>query len=453
MHGLAHYTKVLMILLIIGLFTPLMAQGRDVVLSNSPNQLKLQNSSDYGFELRLSVDKYLLQHIDSKAGSFDEISIEGYGYSSRIGEAQLPMTSRIVAVPLGAVVKFEILSQETRILGKKDSGITRSIFPAQPSVSKSADLSSIVFEQNAAFYARNEFNQSPNFRIEEIGMMRGLRLFQFYFEPIRYNPVTGELEIVSAADIKVEFVNPNLAATQEMLAKTASVEFDALYAKSIFNYDGGNRASLVRHPTKMVILCPTAYTSNIQSYVDWKTQQGFAVNVVAVGSDAMVANTATAIKSYMQNLWNSATTQNPAPTYLLIIGDESGTITVATNTGATDTHVTDMTYVRLNGSDYLPEMYHGRFSVSNTTELANIINKTITYEKTLMPDLSYLGKTVLIAGADSGFAPTHGNGAINYATAEYFNTAHGITSNNYLYPASQTSDAVIIANANEGRGY
>jgi hypothetical protein len=453
MHGLAHYTKVLMILLIIGLFTPLMAQGRDVVLSNSPNQLKLQNSSDYGFELRLSVDKYLLQHIDSKAGSFDEISIEGYGYSSRIGEAQLPMTSRIVAVPLGAVVKFEILSQETRILGKKDSGITRSIFPAQPSVSKSADLSSIVFEQNAAFYARNEFNQSPNFRIEEIGMMRGLRLFQFYFEPIRYNPVTGELEIVSAADIKVEFVNPNLAATQEMLAKTASVEFDALYAKSIFNYDGGNRASLVRHPTKMVILCPTAYTSNIQSYVDWKTQQGFAVNVVAVGSDAMVANTATAIKSYMQNLWNSATTQNPAPTYLLIIGDESGTITVATNTGATDSHVTDMTYVRLNGSDYLPEMYHGRFSVSNTTELANIINKTITYEKTLMPDLSYLGKTVLIAGADSGFAPTHGNGAINYATAEYFNTAHGITSNNYLYPASQTSDAVIIANANEGRGY
>ena len=144
---------------------------------------------------------------------------EGYGYSSRIGEAQLPMTSRIVAVPLGAQVKFEILSQETRVLDRKDSGITRSIIPAQPSVSKSADLSSIVFERNAAFYARNEFNQTPNFRIEEIGMMRGLRLFQFYFEPIRYNPVTGALEIVSTADIRVEFLNPDLAATQEMLAK------------------------------------------------------------------------------------------------------------------------------------------------------------------------------------------------------------------------------------------
>ncbi|MDY0325100.1 MAG: C25 family cysteine peptidase [Candidatus Cloacimonadaceae bacterium] len=453
MQGKSLLTQLLMILIIIGLVGPLAAQTREVNLSANSNQLKLQNSNDFGFELRLSVDKYLLQSVDSKAGSFDEISIEGYGYSSRIGEAQLPMTSRIVAVPLGAQVKFEILSQETRVLDRKDSGITRSIIPAQPSVSKSADLSSIVFERNAAFYARNEFNQTPNFRIEEIGMMRGLRLFQFYFEPIRYNPVTGALEIVSTADIRVEFLNPDLAATQEMLAKTASAEFEALYAKSIFNYDGGYRTQLVRYPTKMVILCPAAYTSNIQSYVDWKTEQGFAVNVVTVGTGAMVANTAAAIKSYMQNLWNSATTENPAPTYLLIIGDESGTITVATNTGATDSHVTDMSYVRLNGSDYLPEMYHGRFSVSSTTELANIITKTITYEKTLMPDLSYLGKTVLIAGADSGFAPTHGNGAINYATAEYFNTAHGITSNNYLYPASQTSDAVIIANANEGRGY
>ena len=34
-------------------------------------------------------------------------------------------------------------------------------------------------------------------------------------------------------------------------------------------------------------------------------------------------------------------------------------------------------------------MYHGRFSVSSATELGNIINKTITFEKTEMPDLSY----------------------------------------------------------------
>jgi hypothetical protein len=70
-----------------------------------------------------------------------------------------------------------------------------------------------------------------------------------------------------------------------------------------------------------------------------------------------------------------------------------------------------------------------------------------------MPDLSYLGKTVLIAGVDSSWATTHGNGAIRYATTQYFNAAHGITSNNYLYPESGNSAEQIRANANEGRGY
>lgn len=455
MQGSAPYVKFLMILLIIGLFTPLAAQGRDIVISNHPSQLKLQNSSDYGFDLHLTIDEYHLQRLDSKAGSFDEISIKGYGFSSRIGEAQLPVASRIVAVPLGAEVHFEILSQEKHVLSSKDSGLLHSIFPAQAPVSKSADLSKIPFIQNAAFYARSEFKQNPTFRMEEIGMLRGLRLFQFYYEPIRYNPVSQALEIVSTAEIKVEFRHPDLAATNALWAKTASPEFEALYSKSIFNYEAENRASLVRYPTKMIILCPAAYSSTMQSYIEWKRKEGFIVNFVTVGSGAEVANSTSAIKTYMQTLWDSATAQNPAPTYLLIVGDHGTTgNNITANVGQTDSaHITDFSYVRLNGTDYLPEMYHGRFSVSSSTELQNVINKTLMFAKTSMPDLSYLGKTVLIAGVDGSYAPTHGNGAINYATTHYVNTAHGITSNNYLYPASGSSAAAIRANAAEGRAY
>ncbi|MBW6514756.1 MAG: hypothetical protein K0B87_08380, partial [Candidatus Syntrophosphaera sp.] len=116
-------------------------------------------------------------------------------------------------------------------------------------------------------------------------------------------------------------------------------------------------------------------------------------------------------------------------------------------------HVTDLTYVRLQGTDYLPEMYYGRFSVSSATELTTIINKTLMFEKTTMPDLGYLGDVVMIAGADASYAPTYGNGQINYGTTHYFNPANGIDSDTYLYPASASSDAQVIANANEGRGY
>ncbi len=255
------------------------------------------------------------------------------------------------------------------------------------------------------------------------------------------------------ANIRIDFLHPDLSATRDLLARTASHEFYRLYAKTIFNWTEDERTELVRHPTKMLILCPVGYTANLQDYVDWKIQQGIEVDVATVGTGGDMANTASAIISYMGTVWNAATVEDPAPTYLLIIGDESGTINVATNSGATGSHVTDLTYVRMNGTDYLPEMYHGRFSVSSITELANVIQKSVTFEKTQMPDLSYLGDVVMIAGYDTSFASTHGNGAINYGTENYFNIAHGITSDTYLYPASGSSDAQIIANANEGRGY
>ncbi|MDD2544490.1 MAG: C25 family cysteine peptidase, partial [Candidatus Cloacimonetes bacterium] len=454
MQGNKLLVTLLMIIVIIGLFTPLAAQSREVQLSGNPSNVRLQNNSDYGFELRFTVDKLHLQSLDTKGGTFDEISIDGFGHTGRIGEAKLPVSSRIVAVPLGAEVRFEILASESVNLSQRDSGLSNQIVPAQASVSKSADYATLPFEKSSVYYTSDQLSKNPSFRIEEIGVLRGVRLFQFYFEPVKYNPVSGDLQIITTADIKVDFINPDLVATENLLAKTASWEFEQLYAKSIFNWNHDTRTSLVRNPTKMVILCPSAYSSTMAPYIEWKRKEGLIVNLVTVGTGGTVNNSTTAIKSYMQGLWNSATTQDPAPTYLIIVGDHGTTgNNITANTGSAGSHVTDLNYVRLNGTDYLPEMYFGRFSVSSSTELTNVINKTLMFAQTSMPDLSYLGKTVLIAGVDASWAPTHGNGAINYATEHYFNTAHGITSNNYPYPQSGSSDAQIVANAAEGRGY
>ena len=444
---------ILLIGLILACAFALSAADRQVNLSSSGNHARLLNNSDLGFDVQFRVGDLKIIEVQTKKGTFDELSIDGWGFSNDVGEPKLPMLRRTIAVPLGAEVRFYLNSQSTRELDSKASKLQNRVIPAQEPISRAADPATLPFEVNERLYSLDEFNNRDWVKVTELGMMRGVRVFALDFYPVRYNPVTNSIQVMENVDVRVDFVNPDLIATADMLARTASWEFEQLYSRTIFNWNADNRTVEVRHPTKMVILCPVGYTSNIQSYVDWKTQQGFAVIVATVGSGGTVANNTTAIKNYMQGLWDAATADDPAPTYLLIIGDESGTITVATNSGATSSHVTDLTYVRLNGSDYMPEMYHGRFSVSSTTELANIINKTITFEKTQMPDISYLGKTVLIAGVDSSWSPTHANGAINYATTEYFNAAHGITSDTYLYPASGSSDAQIIANANEGRGY
>ena len=429
-------------------------ESRTITFSNLPTTTRLLNNNQYGFEVKFEIGKLELKEVTTKAGTFDELTIEGYNFTPRIGEPKLPMQSKFFAVPIAATVNFEIIDRKLETLDKTNSLLLHPVIPTQRSVSKSEDPSLIPFEMNEDIYKLDSFTKNELFYVEEIGYMRGVRLFQMFFEPISYNPVQGELQVTKEVTFRITFNHPDLAATEELLARTASYEFDELYAKTIFNWQKDNRSSTVRYPTKMLILCPVGYTSYIQSLVDWKIQQGYAVTIATIGSGGTItSNTTSAIISYMQSVWSSATAQNPAPTYLLIIGDESGTISIVTNSGITGTHPTDLKYVRLQGSDYVPEMYFGRFSVSSPTELTSIVNKTITFEKTQMTDLSYLGKVVMIAGADANWSPTHANGAINYGTQYYFNSSNGITSNTYLYPASASSDANIIANANEGRGY
>lgn len=440
--------------MIFTLCLPLQASTRELFLSSNSNNAILRNNNDYGFDVSFAAQKLELKEIQTKSGSFDEISIPGFSHSNTVGEPKLPMLRKLIYAPLGAEVRYSINSQDRGQYSPEKSNLVNRIIPAQEPVSKSADPEQLPFAYHQAAYSRNAFTNREPVEIHELGIMRGVRLLALDFYPVSYNPVTGELQIVKNLDVKVDFINPDLYATRELLAKTASYEYDQLYAKSIFNWDNDSRISLVRYPTKMVILTPTAYVSTMQTFIDWKIQQGYNVIVRTIGSDGQTANTQAAITSYISGLWSAATANDPAPTYMLIVGD-TGTSngTVIAPTGATASHPTDLTYVRLEGTDYMPEMYYGRFSVTSTTELDRVISKTLMFEKTLQPDLSYLGQVVMIAGVDGSFGPTHGNGAINYGTTEYFNAAHGITSNTYLYPASGSSDAQIIANANEGRGY
>jgi hypothetical protein len=132
-----------------------------------------------------------------------------------------------------------------------------------------------------------------------------------------------------------------------------------------------------------------------------------------------------------------------APSFVLFVGDIDQ---VPTFDGTSGSHVTDLYYCEYTG-DKLPEVYYGRFSAETTDELQYQIDKTLEVEKYEMPDPSYLDNVVLVAGVDSTYAPTHGNGAINYANDNYTNATNGITSYYYLYGddsgvmASDTTEA------------
>ena len=81
----------------------------------------LKNNSDLGFEVSYRIGQLGLREVNTRQGSYDELSIAGYSFTNAVGEPKLPMQRQLIAVPLGAEVRYSILSSTTRDLDAKDS--------------------------------------------------------------------------------------------------------------------------------------------------------------------------------------------------------------------------------------------------------------------------------------------------------------------------------------------
>ncbi len=105
--------KLLLILFIGSPFTQIWAQQRSISLSPQPSDVRLLSSSDEGFNVHYNVGELKIDTQDTRGGEFDLISIDGFGFSNRIGEPMLPVATRIVSVPLNATPRFKFLPGAT----------------------------------------------------------------------------------------------------------------------------------------------------------------------------------------------------------------------------------------------------------------------------------------------------------------------------------------------------
>ena len=189
---------------------------------------------------------------------------------------------------------------------------------------------------------------------------------------------------------------------------------------------------------------------NLQSFINWKKRIGYLVEI-AYTDDSNVGTSTTSIKNFIKAKYDNATPENPAPTFVLLIGDVAQ---IPAFTGVSDnSHVTDLYYATWTTGDNIPDCYYGRFSAQNISQLLPQIEKSLMYEQYTMPDPSYLDDAVLVAGTDGSYGPTHANGQINYLSGNYVNTAYGFsTVYTHLYNSSSQA-ATIRSEIGAGVGY
>jgi hypothetical protein len=440
--------KIIILLILPALLSVLAADNIDIDFSGKFCGMELINNQTERLDIRAETNELKQLVVATSQGEFSELIIPGFGFAGEPGTPKLPVKRELIAVPLGAVLNVEVLDFQSNVYDLQDIGISFQILPMQPPVSKSSAPKDLVFAFDDRAYNSDKWYGDDIISTQEIGILRGLRIFSITYHPISYNPSQNKVRICNSVNTSVAFVGSDFAATDYLRQKTWSPVYEKLYAGFVLNYSTvTSRDDITRYPIKYVIISHSMFEAQLQPFIEWKTMQGYQVTEAYTSE---IGSSTTAIAAFISSLWNEATPTDPAPSFILFVGD---TAQIPAYSGSQGSHVTDLNYVRLEGADFMPEIYYGRFSARTAAELQPQIDKTLEYEMFTMPDPSYLEEVVMIAGMDSSHGYNWGNGQINYGTNNYFNAAHGITSHTYLYPASGSSSGQIIQNVSDGVGY
>ncbi len=428
--------------LLILFVTVSLSAAESIKVSDNANRISLLSQSDSGYEFSITIGTLKYFNVKTKAGDFTQITLPGFYRSHNIGEPNLPTVNKIIEIPLGAKIQAEIISYDEKIIDLNEFGISNSLIPTQPSLSKSDNAEDVPFEFNRALYSEDRYYSLKNVSAKVLGIMRYRRLALIDVAPIEYNPVRNKLKVKYNIIVKVNFKNADFMATENLKRKYYSPFFEADFNGIQKLETKDDPQSLIRFPQKYVIVAPNEFIPTLQPFIDWKTQQGF--NVILKTFDGTISNNE--LKTYLHDLYNNATENDPAPTYVLFAGD---TEQIPPFSGTTGSHVTDLPFVDVTG-DFMPDMYPARFSARTVDELQPQVDKTLYYEKYEIADPSYLNNITLIAGWDASHASTYGYPTIRYGQVYYYNEANGFNTNMYETTGSGQFETEITNDINNG---
>jgi hypothetical protein len=418
-------TKYLLFLSFI-LLSILVSAG-EIRLNNGRSEVRVTANTyqALSFSATLSVIQY--RNVQTKLGPFNELFVQGYGYSNTVGDPKLPVFHKLIEVPLNAGFSIQITNEKYQEFDLPSLGLIDRIIPAQAPVSKNiTDPGQLPFVLNANTYQANQWLGSPVVKITPAGILRSLNLAQLDISPVWYNPVTGKLRVYEKFDVTVIFTNADVSSTIQLKRQTWSPYFSNMFA-GIINFKDLPDSLITAAPVTYVIISDPAFQTALQPFISWKKKKGFRV-IVGYTNNPAVGTTTGSIKNYLQGLYNNPPTGYQKPSFVLFAGDV-GQIPAWMTNG----HPSDMYYCDYTG-DNMPEVFYGRFSAQTVAQLQPYIDKTLEYEQYTMPSDAFLGEVSMIAGADATNGPLYGNGQINYGTNNYFNTAHNILSHTYLQP-------------------
>ncbi len=391
----------------------------------------------------------LVQTVEIDGQQFSEVTMPGCPPSGTVGGPALPTKRARVLLPNGYRFKSVAVNrtQKHLVAGGLRLSPVEQPFPMSTPPDQIPPL-----YVNEEVYATSQPLPKQTGRLVSEQVFHGYRIALIDLVPVEYIPSTGELYYYS----RIELTVTTMASSSLPEVRGIATDAEALSARvdnaSLIN-TYGSASKVGTGSYDMLIITSSALASAFQPLKDYHDSTGIATEIHTLsqigGSDPHT------VRDYIRNEYLTSGIR------LVLLGGDDDIIpaldlyvTVILSSGSITAYDMpgDFYFACLDGTfnydgdsrwgepddgegggeiDLLPEIGLARVSAGNSTEVANLINKTIFY---LQSNDDYLSK-VLLVGEDLGFGGLGEYGG--YAMDEMVNgsDAHGFTT--YGFPADQ----------------
>lgn len=271
------------------------------------------------------------------------------------------------------------------------------LIPSKGNLYRNINPDDVPFEKAEIYYQNKYFPGSLTIGSTPY-IQRDIRGQTITVFPFQYNPVLKNLIISNKVVFKVNFDTKMTGENELDVTRKSSfnVHLEESYKRRYLNYEPKRYTSLGEEGS-MLIISPSDYMSNLSSYIEWKRQAGFEVEVVDI---ATIGNNQNSIYNFVRNYYQ----QNPDFLYLLLVGDHqkiSAYHCGTTGGWMSEIKWSDSKYSLIsNSNDWYPDIYVGRMSPTNLSTLDIMINRNLEYD--MNPEISDYYKKAIGLGSNEG---------------------------------------------------
>ena len=384
----------------------LIAQEWIPIQSQQPEApvVKLISSTDQESTVTFNLSGFQKTPIQTPNGLQYSIIVPQMASMLQEGAPDLPLFA--IPMLIGNDAAMEVTVKQAQYQDYKDI----SIIPSKGNLNRQVDPDKIPYRYGEVYH-QNRFFPESTATLDAPYILRDCRGQNILVYPFAYNPITKTLRVFTQITLTMRMtgeLGDNRKVTSRLTKKIAP-ETEALYSHRFINY----KAMAAKYPFlpdtgEMLVICPDQYMEAMQPYVEWKNISGRPTTIVSLSE--VGGNNDNTIKDYIHNYYD-----NPEHnlTYVLLVGDYADLTPHSMSGGRSD-----IWFGQLEGNDYYPEVFVGRFSVESVAHVQNHVAKVLYYERDMPSTVTWVNHGIGI-GSTEGAGSGHNGGESDYQHIDF----------------------------------